>query len=229
LTQQLQSASAWPSIPHLRHFAWLFFLLTMEFVLVYGGADWLTAHHQMRIRAYSKLELSIPLVPAMVLPYSTMYAIFFLAPFVLRTSSDLNRLASALAKVIAISGVAFIALPAKLGFQSANADGSIWGPWLRFAEQINLEFNLIPSLHIALFATCAGVYAVRVPLAARWLLGFWLALVTASTVLTHQHHLIDAASGLVLGAWGARTALKKAAATPGVGRSCDPTRIQEVS
>jgi membrane-associated phospholipid phosphatase len=203
---------AWPSASHLRHFAILYALIAVEFVLVFWGADWITAHHSVRIHAYWNFELAIPLVPVMVLPYMTMYAIFLLAPLILRTAAELNRLASALARVIVIGGIGFIAIPAQLGFPTATAEGSMWEPWLRLADRLNLDYDLIPSLHVALFTVCAGAYAPRVPVVARTLLGVWLAAVMASTILTHQHQLIDAVTGLALGAWGAVHATSRPAA-----------------
>jgi membrane-associated phospholipid phosphatase len=202
----------WPSSSHLRHFAFLYALVTAEFVVVFWGGDWITAQHSVRIRAYWNFELSIPLVPVMVVPYMTMYVIFVLAPFILRTTDELDRLAAALSRVILIGGIGFIAIPAQLGFPTATAGGSIWGPWLHLADQLNLDYDLIPSLHVALFTVCAGAYAPRVPVVARTLLGAWLAVVTASTILTHQHQLIDAVAGLALGAWGAVHATSRSAA-----------------
>jgi hypothetical protein len=207
------SSSVWPSGAHWRHFALLYGLLSILFVVVFGGADWITRHHSVRIHAFWAFELSIPLVPWMVLPYMTMYAIFLWAPFLLRDERELNGLGIALAKVILISGVCFLALPAELGFPPAVVPGSVWGSWLRLADRLNLDFDLIPSLHVALFATCVGVYWTRVAPWTRVLLGLWLALVTASTVLTHQHQLIDAAAGLGLGAWGARSEAPEPART----------------
>lgn len=217
----------WPSRADWRHFALLYGLLTILFVVVFGGADWITRHHSVRIHAFWAFELSIPLVPWMVVPYMTMYVVFLLAPFLL-PKRELNRLGFALAQVILVSGVAFLALPAELGFPPATAPGSVWGPWLRLADRLNLDFDLIPSLHVALFATCAGVYATRVAPWARALLGLWLVLVTASTVLTHQHHLIDAATGLALGAWGARSALQAREVSPVLSTRLDWRKLEEM-
>ena len=217
----------WPSRAHWRHFALLYGLLTILFVVVFGGADWITRHHSVRIHAFWAFELSIPLVPWMVVPYMTMYVVFLLAPFLL-PKRELNRLGFALAQVILVSGVAFLALPAELGFPPATAPGSVWGPWLRLADRLNLDFDLIPSLHVALFTTCAGVYAARVAPWARALLGLWLVLVTASTVLTHQHHLIDAATGLALGAWGARSALQAREVSPVLSTRLDWRKLEEM-
>lgn len=194
-------------MPLVRHFALLWGLLGLEFALVYCGADWITAHHSIRLQLYGNFELAIPLVPFMVVPYMTMYAIFFCAPLVLKSRADLDRLAMAAAKVIAIAGIAFVALPARLGFPPADAAHSVWSPWLLLARRVGLEYNLVPSLHVALFTLCASVYFTRVSSGARLGLVLWLATVAASTVLTHQHHLLDVIAGLALGIWGARTAL----------------------
>jgi membrane-associated phospholipid phosphatase len=194
------------SQPHLRRFALLSLLIAAEFAVVFYGADWLTAQHPIRIHAYTNAELAIPLVPVMVVPYMSMYVIFLFAPFVLRTRADLDRFAGALARVIAIAGIAFLLFPAKLGFAPASAVGSIWNPWLQLAASVSRRYDLVPSLHVALFTVCAGTYARRTTSGVRLLLGIWLVVVAASTVLTHRHHLIDVVTGLALGAWGARVA-----------------------
>lgn len=193
-------------MPLIRHFILLWGLLSLEFAIVYFGADWITAHHSMRLQLYANFELGIPLVPYMVVPYTTMYAIFLCAPFVLRSREALDRLALAAAKVIAIAGIAFLALPAQLGFPPTDAGHSAWSAWLRIARMVALKYNLVPSLHVALFALCVGAYFTGVSRSARVGLVLWLTIVAASTVLTHQHHFLDVITGLALGIWGARTA-----------------------
>jgi membrane-associated phospholipid phosphatase len=192
--------------PHLRRFALLSLLITAEFAVVFYGADWLTAQHALRIRAYANVELAIPLVPVMVVPYMTMYVIFWFAPFILRSSADLDRFAGAIARVIVIAGVAFVIFPAELGFAPVSSAGSVWNPWLQLATTLSRPYDLVPSLHVALFTVAAATYAARVSRGLRVLLGAWLVIVAASTVLTHQHHLIDVVLGLALGLWGARVA-----------------------
>jgi len=198
---------------HLRRFALLSLLIAAEFALVFYGADWLTARRPLRLHAYTDAELAIPLVPVMVVPYMTMYVIFPFAPFVLRNTADLERFAAALARVIAIAGVAFLLLPAEPGFAPVSTAGSIWHPWLQLAATVSRRYDLVPSLHVALFTVAAGVYARRASARVRALLGVWLAVVAASTVLTHQHHLLDVVTGLLLGAWGARVATRAPAAS----------------
>jgi len=212
--RQAPGGSLPPLGPHLRRFARLSGLIAAEFAVVFYGADWLTAQHAMRIHAYANAELAIPLIPVMVVPYMTMYVIFLFAPLVLRRTADLDRFAAALARVIAIAGVAFLLLPAELGFAPVSTAASAWNSWLQLAATVSRRYDLVPSLHVALFTAAAASYAGRVSAPARVLLGIWLAVVAASTVLTHQHHLLDVAAGLALGLWGARVAAGKRVALP---------------
>jgi hypothetical protein len=208
---------AWPGWDHLRLFAALWAAVTVEFVVVFAGADFITAHRHTRLHAYWASELAIPLVPPMVAVYMSIYLIFLPAPFVLRSRPQIRALASALAWVILIAGAGFLAFPAQLGFPSTPAEvarldpalAHRWGGWLLLADRLNLDYDLIPSLHVALFVACAGVYAVRAGTAVRSLLAAWAALVAASTVLTHQHQVIDAVAGVALGVWGAVEAGKR--------------------
>jgi len=211
--------------PHLWRFTLLCLLITAEFAVVYYGADWITARHALRIHAYGTSELRIPLVPVMVVPYMTMYCIFLFAPFVLRSTADLDRFAGALARVIVIAGVAFVLLPAQLGFTPVNTTASVWDPWLRLATALSRTYNLVPSLHVALFTVAAATYATRVSMWVRVLLGIWLVIVAASTILAHQHHLIDVAAGLVLGVWGARVAT--AGSMPPLAHHGSPTAFSQ--
>jgi membrane-associated phospholipid phosphatase len=191
---------------HARHFAVLASLVALLFALVYVSADWITTQHPVRLHLFLPAELSIPLVPAMVVPYATMYVIFGLVPFVLRTREELDRLALALGQVIAAGGLMFILLPAELGYPPPSG-GTVWAPLLQVADRINLDYNLVPSLHVALAVACAGAFLPRAPVVARFALGAWVALVALSTLLTHQHHVVDVVAGLALGAWGARIAV----------------------
>jgi membrane-associated phospholipid phosphatase len=207
---------AWPGWGHLRLFAALWAAVTAEFAVVFAGADFITAHRHTRLHAYWAGELAIPLVPPMVAVYMSIYLIFLPAPFILRSSRQIRALASALARVILIAGAGFLVFPAQLGFPSTPSEvarldpaaAHRWGGWLLLADRLNLDYDLIPSLHVALFVACSGVYAVRAGTTVRSLLAAWALLVAASTVLTHQHQVIDALAGVALGAWGAVEAEK---------------------
>jgi membrane-associated phospholipid phosphatase len=175
----------------------LYAVVTLWFGIIYGGADWFTAHRTARVRVHLDAELSLPLIPAFTLGYMSIYLLFFAAPFVLRTRRELTALASIQALAILIAGLGFFLLPAQLAFPPPQNLGP-WEGLFRFADRLNLDYNLVPSLHVALSVICLELFAPCAPPPGRMTLRAWGLLIAASTVLTHQHHLLDAASGYVL-------------------------------
>jgi membrane-associated phospholipid phosphatase len=167
------------------------------FLVVYGGADWLTGRHAFRVPVAMTWERQIPYIPAAVLGYMSMYPLFALAPFVLKTVGELRQFAKALALLIAVAGAVFVFLPAELAYDPLPAPG-IWRPLVDFADALNLRYNLAPSLHVGFSVACAAAYAPNV---VRWqaaMLWLWALVVAVSTLLFHEHHVVDVVSGWVL-------------------------------
>lgn len=189
---------AWPGWAHLREAGLLAALNSLWFVLVYGGADALTAHRTLRIPVHTAAELRIPLVPAMTVFYMSLYLLFFLAPFILRTRQAFRAVVLTMATVIGAGGLLFLLLPAELAFAPPREqDLGVWAGLYHLADGLNLTYNLVPSLHVAFAVTCVAAFAPKAPRAGKVLLWLWAALIAASTVLTHQHHLLDVVAG-----WG---------------------------
>lgn len=194
-----KSFLAWPGWPHLR-LAWLLtFLSTALFGLVFAGSDWFTAHRAARVRVHLDAELLIPLMPAFTIVYMSIYLPFIAVPFVLRTRREIMRLAVTQAMVIVVAGICFVLIPAELGFSPATgADLGAWRALFEFADRLNLDFNLVPSLHVALSIVCLEMFAVHASAIGKILLRAWGLLIAVSTLLTHQHHLVDAITGYLL-------------------------------
>jgi membrane-associated phospholipid phosphatase len=190
---------AWPGWTHLGYSALLSFANTLWFVLVYGGMDALTARRAFRLPVHFPAELAIPFVPAMTLFYMSIYVLFWMAPFVLRTRREFRALVITLAFAIFCGGIGFLLFPADLAFAPPREeDLGIWAGLFHFADKLNLTYNLLPSLHVAFAVICVVIFATRVPLAGKVLLWLWAGMVAASTVLIHQHHLLDVATGWLL-------------------------------
>jgi hypothetical protein len=164
---------------------------------VYGGADWFTAHRATRVRIHLDAELSIPLIPAFTIVYMSIYLLFLAAPFVLRTRREVTALAINQALAILLAGLIFLLVPANLAFPPPQNLGP-WESLFRFADRLNLEYNLVPSLHVTLSVMCIEVFVPHAHPAGRLALRGWGLLIAVSTILTHQHHVLDAASGYVL-------------------------------
>jgi membrane-associated phospholipid phosphatase len=65
---------------------------------------------------------------------------------------------------------------------------------------VNLTYNGLPSLHVALSVSATVAMARELRPLHCWLLGAFAAAIVASTVLTRQHFLADVAAGLLLAA-----------------------------
>lgn len=192
-----QSFLAWPGWAHLWRAALFYLLVTLWFGIVYGGADWFTAQRTTRIRIHLDGELSLPLIPAFTLVYMSIYLLFLAAPFVLQTRQELAALAVNQTLAILMAGIAFLFLPAQLAFPPPQNLGS-WEGLFRFADRLNLDYNLVPSLHVALSVICIEMFASHAGPSGRFALRAWGLLIAASTLFTHQHHLLDAATGYLL-------------------------------
>lgn len=186
-----------PSFAHIWLACKLGALVTCWFLIVYGGADWLTGRHTWRVPIAMPWEREIPYVPAAVVGYMSLYPLFMLAPFILKSSEELWRLARTLLNLITISGAAFVLLPAELAYEPRPPAGD-WQGLMAFADLLNLRYNLAPSLHVGLSVACVAVYA---KCAQRWQAGLfwaWALAIAASTLLIHEHHVVDVVSGWIL-------------------------------
>jgi len=189
----------WPGWKHLR-FAWLVSLAgLLWFLLIYGGADVLTAHRDFRVRVYLDAELNIPFVPEAAIIYMSIYPLFIAAPFILRKRQEFLALAMALNLAILIAGICFLLFPAQLAFPPPKDFGKFPNLY-HFADRLSLTYNLVPSLHVALSTICIAVYSGRTTAVWKILLWIWAVAIAMSTLLIHKHHVLDVITGFML-AW----------------------------
>ena len=187
----------WPGWKHLR-FAWLLSLAgLLWFMLVYGGADALTAHRSFRVRVYLNAELAIPFIPEAAIMYMSIYPLFIAAPFILRRRAEFVALAMTLNVTILIAGICFLLFPAQVGFPPPRNFGAFPNLY-HFADRLSLAYNLVPSLHVALSAICIAVLGRRAGIVWKILLWTWAIAIAISTVLIHKHHLLDVVTGFAL-------------------------------
>jgi membrane-associated phospholipid phosphatase len=190
---------AWPGWAHLREAALLSLADALWFVIVYGGADRLTADRKFRVPVHFSAELDLPFVPSMTVFYMSVYGLFFLAPFVLRTRRELRATVATMAVAITIAGIGFLLVPAELAFAPAREEQlGIWAGLYHVADDLNLTYNLLPSLHVTFAVICVAIFAPRASRPLQALLWLWALLIAVSTVLTHQHHVLDAVTGWLL-------------------------------
>ncbi len=207
---------------------------TLLFCLVYGLGDLVTGLHRWRLPVALPFELGLPFVPAWSWAYLSLYPLFACAPLVLVRGEQLRALARAVELAILVAGPCFLLWPAEPAWPPPRVTGGPHAAAFALADLLNLRYNLVPSLHVAFAATCALAYARARGAAAALVFGSWAAAIAASTVLLHQHHLVDVATGLALAAWAERRAARalsragaaptaRPAPAPAAGRSLPPT------
>lgn len=189
----------WPGWSHIRWTSVLILFVTAWFCVAFAGANWFTAHRTTQVRVDLAFDAFIPLVPAFTLVYMSIYLLFLAVPFVLRTRREVRTLAIAQSVTILVAGICFLLIPAKLAFVPAtDSELGIWKSLFHFADRLNLDYNLVPSLHVALSIICIEFFCLHANGAGKTILRLWGLAIAASTLFTHQHHLIDVSSGYLL-------------------------------
>jgi membrane-associated phospholipid phosphatase len=105
------------------------------------------------------------------------------------------------AAVMLTAGLFFLAFPAELAYPPAAHSG-VWEDVVQITRRVALQYNLAPSLHVALAVTCVTAYAERARWGGKLLLWAWALGIVASTLLLHEHHLLDVVTGWPLGLAG---------------------------
>ncbi len=172
-------------------------LVDLLFFPIYGGVNWLTGLRPRLLDLYLPEELAIPLVPQAIWVYLSLLLLFCLPIFTLPRQRAREEALAAIVGLLA-SAAMWLLLPARLGFQRVLPAGyeSVFA--LVFA--LDTPHNLVPSLHVVFSTLAVLACGQTAPTRMRLWLWIWLAAISLSTVLTHQHHLLDVASGLVVAA-----------------------------
>ena len=129
--------------------------------------------------------------------YLSMYVLFLMPP-VFMSAEAMPKLGKQLIGGTVVSGLIFLLLPAKLGYAREIPNHSPYASIFANLFDIDYPHNLVPSLHVV-FSTCIAL-AIADHLS-NWAYGFiimWLMVIILSTLLVHQHHILDVVSGFML-------------------------------
>jgi protein-tyrosine phosphatase len=173
--------------------------LSLLFLVVYGGTSWITSLRTDVGTWYYAWERYIPFVPLMIIPYMSIDLFFAAAPFLCRSQSELKLLSRRITLAILVAGCCFLIYPLKLAVARPVVAGWLGVVWSWFVG-MDRPFNLLPSLHIALRTILAQHYARYTFGMLRPMTSVWFSLIGFSTLLTHQHHVVDVIGGFILGA-----------------------------
>ena len=175
-------------------------------------AEWLLAHRDASLLLVSVSKGGSDLKAALARPDAAhvfsrvvgwVNPLFLAGPFIVRERREFAALIRALALATFIGGLGFLLVPAQPAFPP-HSDPGLWAGLSRFADWLNLDYNMAPSLHVALSVCCVAIFSRRASRTGRGLLWLWAFAIALSTVLAHQHHLVDALTGWALGIAAAR-------------------------
>lgn len=199
-----------PERDHALNYLRVILTQVVLFAVVYGACNWLTAQRNDVGHYYFSGELAIPFMPRMIWLYHSII-ILFLMPMFLFTREQVSAISRAFACVTLIGGVCFLLFPGVAGFARpdyANEPG-LQALAFRILYHADNIHNVMPSLHVA-YCTVV-ILSLQKQLEGRrlrWLFWCWLLAIVSSTVLVHQHHLIDLPTGALLGYAGYRLFLR---------------------
>ena len=167
------------------------------FFLVYGWCNEFTARRGDVGTFYFAWERLIPFVPVMIVPYLSLDLFFSGSFFLCRDRAELGLLSRRLALAIGLSAAGFLLFPLRFAWSRPAVEGWL-GVLFAPLNALDRPFNLCPSLHISLRSLVWTVYGrhTRGPL--HHLLHVWFYLISLSTLLIYQHHLIDVIGGWVV-------------------------------
>jgi len=192
--QQLFARPGWR---HLVFACGLGLLFTVWLELIYGGADYVTGLRTLRVPVHFQWELAIPFVPAMTVFYLSIMPMFWIGPFILRTRREVIAFTACLALVTLCAGIIFLLVPARLAYPKPDVPAR-WVWLYHVADVLNMNYNLLPSLHVTFAILCVDIYSRRAGTFGRVFLRSWGLSIALATILTHQHHVLDVVSGFVL-------------------------------
>lgn len=185
-----------PDAARWRAFLWFMAWFYVFFFPLYFGAGYVAAHRSQTFGLYGAWEGNIPLIPWMIWPYLSLYSVFLL-PLLHLSAKQIAMLARQSTATLLIAGGVFLLVPTHLGFPFPRVEG-LHQPLFNLLVQVDTPHNLVPSLHVAFAALMLLGCIERAPKCWAWGYGTWLVLMSVSTVLVHQHHLVDVISGLGL-------------------------------
>lgn len=171
------------------------------FYAIYPASNWLAARQARRHDFITPWDALIPLVPEFIWVYFSFF-LFILLPIWLVDADGIDALGRRQVLATVLCGLVFALFPANLAFErvlpEAEPYRSIFG--LMFA--VDAPHNLLPSLHIVYtVATGLALCTAQWRRGRRWLcavLVLWGLAICASTMLVHQHHVLDVVTAVAL-------------------------------
>lgn len=145
------------------------------------------------------LDRAVPLVPAWIFVYGSMYVFVLLPLLVIRDRRLFRRALQSYVLVMLVAYAGFVAYPTITPRPAAVA-GEGFAAWaLRLIYALDTRYNCFPSLHVA-HAFVSALSAYRVHRRVGVVATAWAALIGVSTLFTRQHYVVDVIAGTAMAA-----------------------------
>lgn len=189
---------------------WCAWILVV-FYATYPLANWLASRRGRRYDFLTPWDGLIPLVPEWIWVYFSFF-VFLLLPLALVDAEELDALGRRMVAATLFCALVFVLFPANLAFARSLPEAEPYRSIFGMMFAVDQPHNLLPSLHIVYSTGCAA--AICKSQWSRWrrtwlcaLIALWALAICASTMLVHQHHVLDVVAALLLVAllqWGIR-------------------------
>lgn len=171
------------------------------FYAIYPVSNWLASQRTQRFDFLTPWDAQIPLVPEFIWVYFSFF-IYLLLPIWWVDRRDVDALGRRQVVATLVCGLVFALFPANLAFARTLPEAEPYRSIFTAMFALDHPHNLLPSLHIVY--TVATGSAV---LSTQWaqkrygrctLVLLWAVAIAASTMLVHQHHVLDVVAAVVL-------------------------------
>ena len=173
-------------------------ILIFLFGVVFYGADFIAAMRAERFKLYFAWEREIPFLPIAYVVYYSVVLLPLLVSVLVPTAARIRRWRNRMSATLVIAGAIFLLLPTEVGFDYVV--DTEWSWVKQITTVVAGRYNLVPSLHVALTVVTLLTLWPLVGRVSKGLFMAWAVALALSTLLTHQHHVLDVAAGLLLGA-----------------------------
>lgn len=189
-----------PCVPRRSLLFWAVCTLVV-FYAIYPASNWLAAQQSQRYDFLTPWDALIPLVPEFIWVYFSFFG-FILLPIWLVDPRRIDALGLRQVAATVVCGVVFALFPANLAFARVVPEMEPYRSIFTWMFAVDQPHNLLPSLHIVYtVATGGALIGTQWALGRRWLcvgMACWAAAICASTLLVHQHHILDLVAALAL-------------------------------
>ena len=203
VTEASQPHKLYPQFLRKPH-SFVFWAICVNLVTyaVYPTVNWLASLRSQRYDFITPWDAMIPLVPEFIFVYFSFFFPFLALPFWLVGQPDTDALGKRQVAGSLICGLIFVLFPGNLAFDRVIPDAEPYRSIFSLMFFVDKPHNLLPSLHIVYTAlTCTAICKAQWLRGRHWLCGLmvvWSVAICASTMLVHQHHVLDVVTALML-------------------------------